>query len=126
MITNRFSVTWAEENGETITRTISRTYPGTIKKDVTVNNGVTHQLTPLTLATADMKGLIISSDRAVTLKTNSSGSPAQTFTIEAGIPLFWFENAPWSNPFTTNVTAFYFTNASGAQANIAIRFLTAS
>jgi hypothetical protein len=49
---------------------------------------------------------------ACTVKTNSSGSPDNTITLAAGVPVAWDTNSPYANPFTANVTKFYITNAS--------------
>lgn len=110
---------------EQITRTIVQTFSGSLSHDVTVNTGVSNQLLSLTLTTAHMKGLYIVSSADVTFKTNSSGAPDQTIVLKAGIPLLWFADLSYfANPFTADLTALYFTNASGAQAAITIRFLT--
>jgi hypothetical protein len=65
---------------------------------------------------ADVVALYIVSDQNVTLKTNSTGSPANTIALKAGIPLVWVAAAPYqANPFTTDVTAFFITNTAAAR-----------
>src|ERR1039458_1811896 len=45
----------------------------------------------------------------VTVKTNSSSSPAQTLTLVAGIGLTWNNANGQSNPLTTDITGIYVT-----------------
>lgn len=46
----------------------------------------------------------------VTVKTNSSGSPAQTFTLAPNKVGIWNSDMPWANPISTNITALYISN----------------
>lgn len=123
MFTNKLTIIHTDENGVAIPRTITRSGPGSLKKDVVINDAVSNQALTIAFNYADLEMFEIVSDRDITLKTNSSGSPTQTISLVAGVPLVWFTGAPWSNPFTANVTAMYLTNASGQQANVLMRYL---
>lgn len=63
--------------------------------------------------------LVIVSDRALTVKTNSSGSPANTFVLTANVPLLWYPGCGYS--LAADITALYVTNASGGAAKLKIR-----
>ncbi len=111
--------------GETIAKPVTQTYPGSVSHDVTVNNGASNQALALTLPSANIKGVYIVSSADVTLETNDGTTPDETFTLKAGIPLLWFADLDYfANPFATDLTGLYFTNSSGQQATVQIRFLT--
>lgn len=64
-------------------------------------------------------GILFVSDQAVTLETNSGGSPTDTINLAANVPYVWCTGAPFVNKVTADVTAtIYVTNASGSTANI--------
>ncbi len=63
---------------------------------------------------ANLKGLMISSEQTCTLKTNSSGSPADTLILTAGMPaIIWTNDMPTACPLGTAVTSLYFVVAAG-------------
>lgn len=81
----------------------------------------TNYLVAGSFAFAKVSAVWLYCDAACTLKTNSSGSPAQTFTLAANVPLLWLgASDPRVNPFTADVTAFYVTCSAGGNlyANI--------
>lgn len=63
--------------------------------------------------------------RAITIKTNSSGSPQETFTLAANEFICWDVDDPTAEcPFAGDVTALYITLASGADATLSGVLLT--
>ena len=46
----------------------------------------------------------------VTVKTNSSSMPDQTFTLKTNKPGVWNSDMSFDNPITTNITVIYVTN----------------
>ena len=88
----------------------------TLDKDVA--NGVTNYQIECDFVKDRLLGVMMVSDKALTIKTNSGGAPDDTFTMTADVPMFWTTGMPTSNPFTKNVSALFVTNASGAQANL--------
>lgn len=61
---------------------------------------------------ANLQSFEMLSNQDMTIKTNSSGAPDNTFNLKAGMPFMWSKSAGYfSNPFTANVTVFYVTNA---------------
>lgn len=85
--------------------------------DVVIPAAGTNVLVALTLAFANLKvfamqaiwGTGLTGGNA-TVKTNSSGAPAQTFTLQPNVVSPWHANSAWANPITTNITALYVTN----------------
>lgn len=87
--------------------------------------GATAQLVDIVLPTADIKGIFISCDQACVIKTNSSGSPIQTFTFPAGGGyLMWDAKSVQACPITTGITALYIANPTAVDANLEMRFVT--
>jgi hypothetical protein len=64
---------------------------------------------------ANTQAIFLLSTQNLTIKTNSPSSPANTINLIANVPLIWDASAGYySNPFTTNVTAFYCTCSAAA------------
>lgn len=86
--------------------------------------GSTDTLLAFTCDDATLQLLYLLSDRDITVKTNSSGAPDDTFALKAGIPLVWHKDDPhFTNPLTAPITALYITNASGQTARVEARAL---
>lgn len=68
------------------------------------------------------KSFFITSDKAITVKTNSASTPDDTLTLPANEPYQW---NPGYEAFllTVDVVALFVTNASGATGNLKIRAL---
>lgn len=87
-----------------------------------------NQLFALALDVSQLKSLYIEAvGGALTLKTNSSGSPANTITLADGVPFSWIQNngalADTSGAaITTDITALYVTN--GTAAAVSLKFAT--
>lgn len=68
----------------------------------------------MSLDASQIKGFIIKSAVAATIKTNSSGSPGQTINVAAGKGIIWHLGNGFSNPLTPDITKIFITNvASG-------------
>lgn len=61
---------------------------------------------------AKLKGLVLSSAVACTIKTNSSSAPDETFTLAAGRPIVWMNGDVSASPVTADVTSVFITNAA--------------
>jgi hypothetical protein len=84
---------------------------------VNINESVALNQTDYAVAvafnTADVVKYSIVSSHNCTLETNSSGSPADTIALKAGIPLEWDVTSNYHDMhFTANVTIFYITNTT--------------
>jgi hypothetical protein len=83
-----------------------------------------NQLHAFALDLSQVKTLYLrASGGDLTLKTNSSGSPADTITLLDGEPLSWHSDADQQSPFAsgTDVTALYITNAEAVAVLLDIR-----
>lgn len=96
---------------------------GSIEIDETVPATTTHMPLSLAIDVSQLKSLLISSDVALTLKTNSSGSPTDTIAIKAGIPYIWNTDSYDTCLITADVTTAFLTNATGGAATVSIRGL---
>jgi hypothetical protein len=88
------------------------------KVDIDVPAGVSNQQAAIAFALAKLVAFELTAVGAdVTFKTNSSGAPAQTFTVRNGVVLGWESEAGGiPNPITVDVTTVYLTNTSGTLA----------
>jgi len=120
------------------THTIARTYNDGISNigglesvsndtvisfDGSIAAPTTNGLISLAFTQANLKSLCLFCDRALTIKTNSSGSPQETITLVAGQALVWSlaHDLIATCPFSDDVTALYVTLASGAAATFKVR-----
>lgn len=78
------------------------------------------QLT-FTLDVSAAKSLMLLSTQNVTLKTNSSGSPAATVSLTANVPKIWSADTGGSNPFgSTDVTSLFVVNGTDEDALVTV------
>ena len=127
MATWTLTKAWKSGSAVLPSRQVARIAPGEITKDPTVPAGASNQAVALTLAVADIKGIFLVSSADVTLKTNSSSSPTQTIALKAGRPLVWDDQDYFACPISADITGtIYLSNAGAQDAEVDIRFLTAS
>jgi hypothetical protein len=81
------------------------------------------QLVALAIDVSQVKAIVILSDQDLLLETNSSSSPAQTLSLKANVPYFWYTNKPVAMVFSTDITALYITNASASAAAFKMEIL---
>src|SRR5690242_5998056 len=105
-----FSVTL---DGVTRSKTKEITNTNIVSLEDSVANGQTNKEFVLALDVSQLKGLFIWADGAITVKTNSSGSPADTLSVPANIPYVWCEGMLGTLLITADVTKIFITNASG-------------
>jgi len=70
---------------------------------------------------SQIRTIVMVSDVACTIKTNSSGAPQETLTLVADIPFIWDASAPGAtigDYFAGDVTNMYVTNAAAAHLQI--------
>lgn len=89
-----------------------------IEVDVDVAASTTNQLYTIAIDVSELKSLFLVTDGGMTIKTNSSGSPDDTFTMVAYMPLIWVDGYPTANPLGTDVTKLYLTTGSGSTVNL--------
>lgn len=89
-------------------------------RPVEIPAGGTDVEVSVVFAIADLKLISIHSDKDVTLETNDAAAPGETFNLIANRPLIWDHQDYLSNPFTVDVTKFFFTNAGDDIAKVKI------
>jgi hypothetical protein len=89
--------------------------------DVDVPASTTDQLVVWTADVSQVKALQIQADGALTLETNSAGSPADTIALLANQPYQYITGDYNALLLGTDVTALYLTNAGASSVNIKIR-----
>lgn len=105
-----FSMSADVNGGNRISATAAEVGTTDIYLNTSFGASTTNQLVAAAFTVANIQGVFLVANQNLTIKTNSSGSPAQTINLIAGLPLYWEASAGYfSNPFTTNVTAFYIT-----------------
>jgi len=85
----------------------------------------TNHLVTASVDVSNLKSVVItSSDTDVTIKTNSSGSPAETITVGPDSPYIWYEGMGMTNAFATDITALYITETEAATTTVTYEFLS--
>ena len=91
---------------DTVTNDGEVSYSGTIVKNTSDNQ------IDLAFPYLKVKSVCIYSSTAMTVETNSTSTPDDTFTLAAGEQLTWTVNESATCPFTVDVTKFYASNGS--------------
>src|SRR5690349_15652774 len=119
-ITHKIGVTYNGGAGQmsSVSRSVSGS--GELRVDESIPDASTNLPVAFAVDREAIKALGIYSDKALTLKTNSSGSPTDTIALAAGQLLVWGsdQNVIGEMVFTADVTALYVTNASGSAARL--------
>ena len=90
-------------------------------RDIVVAGSTNDFAVALTLAVANLKSFYALSDKDVLIETNSSTVPPNTLSLKAGIPYSWTAAGALTNPFTTNITSLFISNANPAAATVQLR-----
>lgn len=119
-VSNTMNYGWSGSGGASVTGSDTPSANTLYVENFTATaNATTHIVNPFVYTA--LQSAYILSTHDLTLKTNSSGSPAQTFVIKAGVPFAWSVNSGITNPFSVTVTSTYWVNASpdtDAQVNV--------
>ena len=101
------------------------TVTGNTENDLSVSvpASATNQEYDLPITVADIQSMVIYSDQAVILKTNSTVVPSNTVTCVAKTMIQWDTNHHEAKPFTSDVTKIFVTNPVAAVAKLEIRIL---
>lgn len=126
-MTGTFTVALAVE-GQRLSIDIPLTAEQFVRSEFSVADGQTAFRANLAADISQAKAVIIYSDKAVTIKTNNSGSPDDTLALAAGVPLVWYAGMSVDssdlNLFDADITDLYVANASGATASIKVWILS--
>lgn len=118
-VTHTISASWRTGSGGSKTATVAVTGDTEINSgDLTVAVSDADAAVGIAFAFANLQSLYWHSTGDVTIKTNSVGSPAQTFALKANIPFLWIKNSGIPNPISTDVTSLHVVNASASVAPV--------
>lgn len=88
--------------------------------ELSIANLTTNEEVSFAAARANIKSILIFADGAMTLKTNSSSVPDDTFALTADKFLNWNTNNLAAIPFAADITKFFVTNSSGGTVKLTI------
>lgn len=119
--------TWAVEVNGT-KRTYSKTYTSNQLQTIdgeTVADAQTDQQYTIAIDVSAVKSFyLVAVGGALTVETNSGSTPADTLTLVDGRPYEWDTDSEDSFLLGTDVTALFFTNASGATVTVYMECLS--
>jgi hypothetical protein len=105
--------------GDSVNKTITVSGTGRVSLSAeSIADGQTDKQVNLAIDVTAVVGFYIVSSQNVTLETNNGTTPDDTLNLIAGEPYLWHTNALDAFLLTTDVTAFFITNASGSSAQI--------
>lgn len=119
------AVTYSASGGQStlILTAASAAGTGVEQIDVSVPASTTDQLYTISIDISELKQIFLYTDGVLTIETNSSSAPDDTFVFAAGYPLCWQSGMPTidgtsQNPFDADVTKFYLTNGTGSAVKL--------
>lgn len=103
---NTVSLNWTEQTFADISVNLSESIPG----------GSTNLEVTYAISFANLKTFLMWADRDMTVKTNSSSVPDDTFALQAGQPVHYHLNGqlPGVAPITADITSLFVTLSAGA------------
>jgi hypothetical protein len=117
-------VTYRTDAGQLAAVTTTLTSNTDIAQDITVAATTTNYEADIDVTEANIQSMAIYSDKAVTVKTNSTSAPDDTITLTAGQMKIWkVGDLDAAKLFTADVTKLYITNAGSAIATVKVRIL---
>jgi hypothetical protein len=125
LFTHKVGATYSDDSG-TITSVTAQYQDDTqIELDMLAAAGATNKEYDVAFTVAHIQSMVLYSDKAVTIKTNSTGSPQETIVLAAGQQKIYTHDglAGGAIPFGGDITKFYITNAGAADANVKLRVL---
>ena len=121
--TNTLTMTLAGD-GKAVGATIAA-YTGSEQGGISIQipAGATDQEVDIVFPVADLQFVAFKTDQDLTIKVNSTSTPAPALALNKTAGIFWGNNFLYDCPLTTNVTKFYISNAGAVAANFEFRYL---
>lgn len=110
--------------GKSLTKTESPSGSAYASFKETIADGQTDKQVTLAVDVSATKMFYIVSDQDITLETNSGSTPDDTISLKAGKPYVFVDADYNSFLLGTDVTALFFTNASGSSATVECHVIT--
>lgn len=123
--THTLGVTYTTDAGTTKSTTATYTADTQVANNTPIVANSTNYEIDLSWKYSTIKACVLYCDTALTVKTNSSGSPTDTITLAAGVQkIYTFDSkvGTGTNLFTADVTKIYVTNSTAA-SNLIVRIL---
>jgi len=125
VLTHKIATSYQDDAGTVSSLTATYTDDTEVNADMLAAAGATNKEYDVPVTVANIKSMVLYSDQAVTIKTNSTSSPQETITLAAGAQkIYTFDGlAGGAIPFAGNLTKFYISNAGSKDANVKFRAL---
>lgn len=121
--THTLSRSYKTAAGTVTAKTSDQTADTESNLDTVVSAGATNFHRTFSAKFSLLRSFLLYSSKAITVKTNSSGAPDQTFILGDGQAIIWNRDDTTSNPVTDDITDLYFTNAGASDATVKVRAL---
>jgi hypothetical protein len=105
-------------NGGSISAVRNFSGDAQIALDTVIAPAASNQLFTLAIDVSQVKMLVMLAENAMTIRTNSSGSPANTVNLLAGVPYEFGQGGYETLILTTDVTAIFVTSTLGGRLRI--------
>jgi hypothetical protein len=123
-LTHKVGVVYSSDAGTITNTTDSYSADGEVNYDGTIAPATTNEEIDIAVDVDNIKSMVLYSTTAVTVKTNSTTSPAATVVLAAGKQVVWTTDHLEANPLGTgSITKFYVTNAGGSTSTFKFRAL---
>lgn len=108
----------------TITNTTDTyTSDGEVNESVSVPASTTNYEVDVVIDVSQIKSMVLYSDQAVTIKTNSTGTATDTIVLAAKKQVVWNVDHLESKPLTGDVTKMFITNSNSTAASVNLAVL---
>jgi hypothetical protein len=103
----------------------SKTYTGTgeTSVDESITASASDYVISMAMDVSQVKSIVVLSDQALVIKTNSNSSPADTLTLVAGRPYEWDTDSYNTFKFGTDITSLHVANPASSAARLQISFV---
>ena len=119
---HRITKGW-QQGSSVVSETVTRTAESELNMELTIANSSIDTQVAVNFTASQLVSVFMLSDENLRVEVNNSSS-ALVFELKADSPFIWeSQDSYFSNPFTTNVSAFYVTNTSGASATFTFNTL---
>jgi hypothetical protein len=112
--------TWSKavksDAGSAASQTDTYTAVAEVNGDTDAAHATTREV-DVNVDVSQIVSFFIYSDKDVTLKSNSTGAPAQTIALDAKKMLDWRSDDVAANPLTVDITKLFFVNAGSTAAD---------
>ena len=99
------------------------TSDGEVNESFAVAASTTNYEVDIVIDVSQIKSMVLYSDQAVTIKTNSTGTATDTIVLAAKKQVVWTTDHLESKPLSGDVTKMYITNSNSTAANVIVSFL---